>query len=155
MRGIGVRIETAAGAGLASAVVDFVTREQPGWAVYFRQALAGQKLAGQKLAEGRGEDVLVARRAGSAEVLGTCLVESPSPAWALRLRQPVGAPGAILTGEAARGEGIGMALTARATEMVKARGCQTAFLGWTWLVDWYGKLGYRVWQEYVMSQRAI
>ena len=38
----------------------------------------------------------------------------------------------------------------RALEILRERGCRTAFLGWTWLVEWYGKLGCQVWQEYIM-----
>jgi hypothetical protein len=48
-----------------------------------------------------------------------------------------------------------MALVAQATEILQARGCSTSFIGWTWLVDWYGKLGYAVWQEYIMSWKNL
>ena len=40
-------------------------------------------------------------------------------------------------------------------EILQRRGCKTAFIGWTGLVDWYGKLGFRVWQEYGMSRKAV
>jgi len=53
--------------------------------------------------------------------------------------------------EAVREKGIGLALAARVTELLQQRGLGMSYVGWTWLVDWYGRLGYRVWREYVMS----
>ena len=145
VRGLGVDFVTADEAKLERAVVDFVAVEEPEWKAYFAQAAL----------EERGQDILLACRTGGGEILGACLLESPSQRWALRLRQPVRAPGCILTAQAAQGQGIGMALTARATEILQARGCRTSFLGWTWLVDWYGKLGYTIWQEYIMSWKDL
>lgn len=141
VRGLFIEFITAGRADLAVAAVEFVTAEYPAWKPFFAQAAA----------EGRGGDILLARRVEGGEILGACLVESPYPRWEQRFERPLGAPGCILTAETARGQGIGMALTARATEILQARGSRTSFLGWTWLVDWYGKLGYHVWQEYVMS----
>ena len=128
-------------AGLEKEAIDFVSAEYPAWAIYFVEAIG----------EGRARDVLLARRTGSAEILGACLVDDPVQRWAQRLCQPVGAPGCFLTGQVVRDRGIGMALVALATETLQARGCRTSFIGWTWLVDWYGKLGYKIWQEYIMS----
>lgn len=141
LRGLGLDLVYADKAGLEKEAIDFVSVEYPGWAIYFVQAIG----------EGRARDVLLARRSGSAEILGVCLVESQDQRWDQRLPQPVGAPGCFLTAEAARNRGIGMALAALATETLQARGCRTSFIGWTWLVDWYGKLGYKIWQEYIMS----
>jgi predicted N-acetyltransferase YhbS len=56
--------------------------------------------------------------------------------------------------ESLREQGIGLALAARATEIVRERGLARSYVGWTWLVDWYGKLGYRVWQEYIMARHT-
>ena len=138
---LGVDFVTAGDAGLERAVVDFVLTEYLGWASFFDQSIH----------EGRARDVLLARQTGSGEILGACLVESPVQRWVQRLPQPVGALGCVLTARAVRDRGIGLALTARATEILQARGCRTSFIGWTWLVDWYSKLGYTTWQEYIMS----
>ena len=139
--GMGIDFVTAEEARLDSEVINFVAIEKPGWKTYFDQAML----------EKRSQDVLLAYHSHSSKILGACLVESPSHRWAKRFHQPVGAPGCILTAGAAQGCGIGMALTARATEILQARGCHTSFIGWTWLVDWYGKLGYKIWQENIMS----
>jgi GNAT superfamily N-acetyltransferase len=144
-RGLGLDFVTADKAGLEKEAINFVSVEYPGWVFYFVQAIG----------EGRARDVILARRNSSAEILGACLVENPVQRWAQRLRQPVGAPGCILTAQAVRDRGIGMALVALATETLQARGCRTSFIGWTWLVDWYGKLGYKTWQEYIMSRMDL
>lgn len=57
--------------------------------------------------------------------------------------------------EPQRGQGIGLALAACVTATLWERGVETSSVGWTWLVDWYGKLGYRLWREYWMSRKAI
>lgn len=54
-----------------------------------------------------------------------------------------------------QGNGIGLALAARVTERLQSRGIATSYVGYTWLVDWYGRLGYRVWQEYRMSWKQV
>jgi len=145
VKSLNITIDTADKANLESQVVDFVTREQPTWRIFYAQAVA----------ENRSQDILLAYDSPGREILGACLIENPSERWTLRFRPPVGAPGAVLTAEAARERGIGMALVAQATEILQARGCSTSFIGWTWLVDWYGKLGYAVWQEYIMSWKNL
>jgi ribosomal protein S18 acetylase RimI-like enzyme len=128
---------------LNTAVIDFVAAEYPGWVEYFTRYIRTGRLA----------DVLVAHRHNSHEILATCLIDDDVQRWALCFDRPVGAPGCVLTGEAYRERGIGMALVARSMEILQARGCHTSFIGWTWLEDWYGRLGYRVWCRNVMSNR--
>ena len=57
--------------------------------------------------------------------------------------------------EEAREQGIGLALAARVTERIRVRELTTSFVGYAWLVDWYGRLGYRVWCEHWMSGQAL
>jgi beta-N-acetylhexosaminidase len=87
-------------------------------------------------------------------IVGTVIVES-GPIWQQLLGNNTGTLGAIGVAEEMRGQGIGLALAAKATEMLKTRNMTTAFLGWTWLIDWYGKLGYIVWREYQMSWKQL
>ena len=56
---------------------------------------------------------------------------------------------------AVRGRGIGTALVAQGTEILRERGVHICFLGWVWAVDFYQRLGYEPWQAYTMSSRAI
>jgi GNAT superfamily N-acetyltransferase len=148
VRGQDLVFETLAETSLDSlntVVIDFVAAEHPGWTESFTLYIR----------EGRLADVLVAHLHGSREILAACLLDNDAQRWALCFDRPVGAPGCVLTGEAHRGRGIGMALVARATEILLARGCRTSFIGWTWLEDWYGRLGYQVWCRNVMSNRNL
>jgi len=126
-------------------VLALVAAEQGGWSDVYARFLQHHS----------SRDVLLARRRADGKLVGACLLEENSLRWARRFACPLGAPACILTAEVERGKGIGLALVARAGEILQARGCRTSFIGWTWLVDWYGKLGYTVWQEYVMSSRVL
>jgi hypothetical protein len=64
----------------------------------------------------------------------------------------IGTPGVA---EEHRERGIGLAPAATVTEMLGERGPQRSFVGWTWLVEWYGALGYRVCRELAMSWREV
>jgi beta-N-acetylhexosaminidase len=87
-------------------------------------------------------------------IVGSIIVES-DPIWEQLLGENTGTIGAVGVAEEMRGQGIGLALAAKATEMLKIRNMTTAFLGWTGLIDWYGKLGYTVWREYQMSWKQL
>jgi len=54
-----------------------------------------------------------------------------------------------------RQKGVGLALAAYSTEMLRDRKVNNVYVGYTWLVDWYGKLGYKVWRQYKMSWKKI
>jgi beta-N-acetylhexosaminidase len=144
VNGLDVEYSRAAGSQ-GEAVLAFVAAEEIGWkgayASYFER--------------GRASDVLLARRRSDGQLVGACLLESDARRWAACFPGPLAAPGCFLVGERWQGQGIGMALVARAVELLQERGCQTCFIGWTWLVDWYGKLGFQVWQENIMSSREL
>lgn len=46
-------------------------------------------------------------------------------------------------------------MVARASEILRERGARYAHIGWTGLVDFYGRLGYAVWREFQISRRDI
>jgi GNAT superfamily N-acetyltransferase len=140
-----------AGAGELPAVLDFEGRHFPAWLDFFRQAIAAEGAA----------PVILARDTGG-EILGTALaMDGPAPGhrhtfvWEKLLGARVGGVGTLGVRPDVRGQGIGLALAARVTGALKAHGLATSYIGWTWLVDWYGKLGYRVWKEYRMSWRLM
>jgi GNAT superfamily N-acetyltransferase len=134
----------------AASVVPFVRAHFGGWDEPFAAAFAS----------GEADDVLVARGPGGA-IQGAVLIHGPDARWhgplkwARRLGAGTGAIGAIGVAEAARGNGTGLALLARTTEALKERGLARSYAGGTWLRDWYGKLGYRVWMEYRVSARDL
>ena len=89
----------------------------------------------------------------NGQILGSVLIDNNKNIWSKKLGNKVGAIGALGVCEEARNQGIGLGLVAKATEILKKRGIEICFLGWTWLVDWYGKLGYEVWQEYKIANK--
>jgi ribosomal protein S18 acetylase RimI-like enzyme len=96
------------------------------------------------------------------EILGTVVLTSESSAqqgqcrtWTRILGKDLGGFGALGIKKSEREKGIGLALAAHSTEVLKQRGIRNCLLGWTWLVDWYGKLGFKVWREYKMSWKKV
>ena len=75
--------------------------------------------------------------------------------WLAVLGEQTGGIGPLGVVESMRRRGIGLALAARVTEVLRERGLEKSYIGWTWLVDWYGRLGYQIWQEYIMSWRQL
>lgn len=106
------------------------------------------------------DDLIVARDATGA-IVGTTLVMEPCSSWwpgevwnAL-LGESTGGIGPLGVRENQRDQGIGLALAAYVTDVLQQRQVQTSYVGWTWLVEWYGRLGYHVWHEYVMAWQQL
>lgn len=142
---------TQATSDAAAAILSFEERHFPQWLPYFQNVVRQHVYA----------DVVLAREVnqGIAGIAGTALVIDPhSPGWNDDIRwlsllgESTGGIGTLGVAESLREQGVGLALAARVTEIVRQRGLERSYVGWTWLVDWYGKLGYRVWQEYIMAR---
>lgn len=71
--------------------------------------------------------------------------------WRALLGAPIGGFGVLGVREDVRDKGIGLGLAAEATRLLVERGVQVSFVGWTYLESLYGRLGYRVWRRYHMS----
>lgn len=149
VRAQGFTVAAAAAVDLP-AVLAFEREHFPGWLGGFERVAA---------AGAHGEVILA--RAATSGVVGTALIKPPVAAgrpvgvWEELLGRDTGTVGGVGVDPAARGRGIGLALAAHATGALKARGAARSFAGWTWLVDWYGRLGYRPWREYRMSWRPL
>lgn len=148
VRAQGVTVAAAAAVDLP-AVLAFEREHFPGWLGGFERAAAA----------GAHADVILARDV-TGGVAGTALIKLPAPGrpagvWVELLGRDTGTVGGVGVDPAARGLGIGLALAAHATGALKARGAARSLAGWTWLVDWYGRLGYRPWREYRMSWRPL
>jgi beta-N-acetylhexosaminidase len=133
-----------------AAILAFEGHHFPQWLAYYQRVLASQGAA----------DVVVAEES-SQGIVGTSFVEDPRAAWwqddirwLSLLGKQTGGIGPLGVAEPMRAQGIGLALAARVTETLCERGLTNSYIGWTWLVDWYGRLGYQVWQEYLMSSTA-
>ncbi|OIN89040.1 hypothetical protein AUJ59_02610 [Candidatus Beckwithbacteria bacterium CG1_02_47_37] len=75
--------------------------------------------------------------------------------WTKLLGNNMGGIGCLGVRENMRKKGVGLALAAYATEILQTRKVGNVFVGYTWLVDWYGKLGYKVWRQYKMSWKQL
>ncbi len=135
----------------AAEVLTFVAREFPSWEGSYRSVVELGDYADLLLA--RGDD---------GHIIGTTIMYSPlSHPWRIDVRwktllgEDVGAISVVGVAASARRRGVGHALVARASEIVRERGARHCFIGWAWMIGLYGELGYRVWQEYRMSRREL
>jgi ribosomal protein S18 acetylase RimI-like enzyme len=137
--GGGVRFELAA-AGDAAQVIALQERHFPDWTAFYEHQLT---LPGT---------VLIARADG--QIVGTCTVEGPAEydfLWRALVRGAVGAFGCVGVDPAARRRGIGLAMVARACELLSARGAEVCYCAYTYLEDWYAQLGFTRWRGYTMA----
>jgi ribosomal protein S18 acetylase RimI-like enzyme len=141
--GAGVRFELAA-EGDAAEVIALQERHFPSWTAVYEHQLA---LPGT---------VLVARADG--RIVGTCTVEGPAEhdfLWRALVRSAVGAFGCVGVDPAARRHGIGLAMVARACELLSARGAEICYCAYTHLEDWYAQLGFTRWRGYTMARALL
>ena len=127
----------------------FERREFPSWqAAYAHIARLGDYA-----------DFVIARRAGGV-IVGALILFTPQShpersdvLWMRLLGADCGGVGAVGVAASERGHGIGTALVAHGSEVLRARGVGNSCVGWTWLLDFYGRVGYRPWRSYAMSWR--
>jgi ribosomal protein S18 acetylase RimI-like enzyme len=140
--------ERAAAAGVAftlatpaeaDEILTFEAQHFPRWLGSFRRALEHRQF----------DEVLLARDRGGT-LVGTALVERPHPAFLWnRLLPGAGQLGVVGVAEAARGRGVGLALSARGCEILAERGTPLVYLAWVWSAGWYAQLGFRIWRVYL------
>lgn len=118
----------------------FERKHFPNWYHYFL-----------KLIESEDWDHILIAIDQNNEILGSTLVSISEFLWQDMFDGPVGMIGSLGVCKESRAKGIGLALAAKATEQLKEMGARYSFLGWTYLADWYRKLGYNVWRNYKMS----
>ncbi|GCE26895.1 GNAT family acetyltransferase [Dictyobacter alpinus] len=99
-------------------------------------------------------DLLVAHDE-SGEIIGTLIMyseqshpERTDVIWQDLLGETTGAMAAVGVAESERGRGIGIALVAGASELLKERGVGNCFIDWVELTDFYAKVGYEKWRAY-------
>jgi mycothiol synthase len=136
----GVSIEVMAEADRAE-VLAFEAATFPDWVVWFERLDAS---------------VLVARdRAGA--VVGTLLFRGPPGATIYEplLGPEAGTIGCVGVAAAARGAGVGSAMVARASELLRDAGTGVCHIGWTERERFYARLGYVPWRRYRMARRPV
>jgi GNAT superfamily N-acetyltransferase len=136
----GVSIEVMAERDRAE-VLAFEAASFPDWVVWFERL---------------GASVLVARDRSGA-VVGTLLFSGPPGATIYEplLGPEAGTIGCVGVAEAARGAGIGSAMVARASELLRDAGTGACHIGWTRRERFYARLGYRRWRRYHMARRRL
>jgi mycothiol synthase len=127
--------------GERAEVLAFEAATFPDWVVWFERL---------------GSSVLVARdRAGG--VVGTLLFSGPPGATIYEplLGGDAGTIGCVGVAAAARGAGVGSAMVARASELLRDAGTRACHIGWTERERFYARLGYVPWRRYQMASRAL
>jgi beta-N-acetylhexosaminidase len=134
----GVSIEVMAGPERAE-VMAFEAATFPEWVVWFERL---------------DSSVLVARdRAGA--VVGTLLFRGPLGATIYEplLGPEAGTIGCVGVAARARGAGVGSAMVARASELLRDAGTRACHIGWTRREQFYARVGYVPWRRYHMARR--
>jgi GNAT superfamily N-acetyltransferase len=130
-----------AGAADVSAVLAFEEAHFPEWLDSFR----------------RGDWSILAGRDPDGTVLGTLLFRGPGPVstfWRL-LGADSAAIACVGVAESAQGRGVGSALVARASELLRDAGARVCLIDWVVRRDFYRRVGYEPWREYLMAAREL
>ena len=132
-------------------VLAFEWEHFPGWApgfVYMAEL-------------GDFQNMLVAFDADKG-IVGTLMLHTPRSRWLTAnitwktlLGDSLGGMSAVGVAASERGRGIGIGMVAVGSEILRERGVGNCHIDWTNIVEFYGKLGYRVWREYWMSTRTL
>jgi ribosomal protein S18 acetylase RimI-like enzyme len=135
----GITITPAAPADVA-AVMAFETTTFPHWARWFR-------------AENR--DILLARDHAGA-ICATLLLDGPGADTVFEpmLGRAAATINCVGVAPRAQGRGIGTALVARASEILRDRGAGTCHISWTVRESFYTRAGYRPWRRYRMFRTS-
>ena len=137
----GVTIEAQAGPGPAAEVLAFEAATFPNWLRTFQRTAS---------------PVLAARDRGGA-IVGTLLFRGPPGAtiFTPMLGADAGTIGCVGVATAARGAGVGSAIVARASELLRDTGTGVCHISWTEREWFYRRVGYRPWRRYHMARRPI
>jgi GNAT superfamily N-acetyltransferase len=137
----GVTIRVQAGPEPAAEVLAFEAANFPNWLRAFQRATS---------------PVLVARDRGGA-IVGTLLFRGPPDAtiFTVMLGADAGTIGCVGVAAAARGAGVGSAMVARASELLRDTGTGVCHISWTEREWFYRRVGYRPWRRYHMARRPI
>ena len=145
-----IRLKTATEAEVPQ-VLAFVQREFSSWLTAYQDIIA----------LGDYPDILTASDSHNI-ISGLLIMYFPQShraradvVWHELLGHDLGALGTVGVAAARRGQGIGLALVARGSEILKERGVTDCHISWVVLLDFYGKLGYSTWRSYGMSWRIL
>lgn len=141
-----IELRLCASAKEAAKVIEFEHRIFPFWAVYYQMTADDGRYA-DILAAWDGDNVVGSLLFDKGDVQGL----APDAVWHSILGDDMGIIGAVGVNETHEGRGIGLAMVARASEILRGLGVRQCLIGWTELINFYGKLGYGVWRSYAVT----
>ena len=129
----------------------FETHEFPTWLEAFQRVMSLNDC----------DDLLVGRDA-TGQIVASLIMYTPHSnqkrfdvLWQAIFGEGLGAIGCVGVADQMQGKGIGLALVARATELLIERGVKHCSIDWVVLTDFYAKLGYQIWRGYHMCHRYL
>ena len=131
---------------LRSEIVAFERLNFPAWSTFFEEKLCRSEL---------DDEVLIAQTV-EGRIVGSVLLDTElSPRWSVDEGLHIGSINALGVAPEHQRHGIGLALAARAMELLQERGCAKCYVQWTGLDAWYGNLGTSIWAQYRMAQKSL
>jgi beta-N-acetylhexosaminidase len=136
----GVTIELAGDRDLAS-VLAFEAEVFPSWRKWFE----------------RGDSSVLVARDAEGRMVGSLLLRGPGPVsvFAPMLGSMTGTIGCVGVASHVQDRGIGSAMVARASELLRDGGTRRCHIGWVERRAFYVRLGYAPWRRYLMSRRQL
>ena len=132
------------------ALLTMERREFPGWVDNLLRGLSA----------GDVENILLVER--EHEIIGTIQTftphnqfRGPNQVWEEILGADVGGYGAVGIAEAWRGRGLGAAMSLAAADHVRSHGASACHIDWVGPVDFYQKLGARVWRWFRGGRKTL
>lgn len=138
--GNGISLAVAAAAAVPE-VLAFEEANFPEWLSSFR----------------RGDSSILVASDHEDAIVGTLLFRGPGPVsrfWRL-LGADSAAIACVGVAEPAQGKGVGSALVACASELLRDAGARLCLIDWVVRTDFYRRVGYEPWREYLMATREL
>lgn len=86
------------------------------------------------------------------KIASFCIVEEDAECLISDGKSKIGSIGCVGTVPAYRKQGIGLFMVALATDYLKQKNCDKAYIHYTHLDHWYGKLGYRTFARFSLKR---
>jgi GNAT superfamily N-acetyltransferase len=104
--------------------------------------------------DGKGGDILLARDRDGF-IVGSLLFATDPGVYAPMLGGRAGCIGCVGVAPDHNGQGIGTAMVARASELLRDSGTRTCLVDWVVRDAFYMRVGYRPWRHYRMYSRSL
>lgn len=100
-----------------------------------------------------GSPIFAAKLDG--KIAGFCMIDENADTVISSGRNNVGSIGCVGVVPEMRKNGIGLAMVAEAVQIVRNDGCTDAFIHYTYLDKWYGRLGFKTFLRYRFSEKVL